>query len=76
MEKKINWDIIIAEMAHRDGISPDEVRTAMEEALRNAYFSQDPASRQAWERIPSKSDLPTLEEFLDYAVDSVDKTRD
>jgi hypothetical protein len=71
--KKINAEAAIRKIALREGIPFEEVRTEMKKAMLVGLYSQDPAIREKWGKIPCKGDIPTPEELIIYMVQNVEE---
>jgi len=74
MSKKMEGKMekIIEQIARQHGVTPEEVRREMAAALGMAYAnpsSEQIAKQQA--QVPREGDVPTLEEFIQYAVDEL-----
>lgn len=52
----------IAQIAKNNGISETEVRSEIEEALREGYSNND--TRKKWDEIFGKDVMPSPEEFI------------
>ena len=55
---------IIREIAKRHGVSPEEVRAEMEQAIGQAFATQDPKARKLWGEVAPDGTQPTPEEFI------------
>ena len=55
---------VIKEIAKRHGVSPEEVRAAMEQAIKLAFGNQDPKARKLWEKLAPDGTQPTPEDFI------------
>lgn len=66
-------DRILNQIAKSHQTTPQIVRKEMEFALEEAQKSTDPAVQAKWATIPRKGDNVTLEEFMEYTVDSIIK---
>ena len=55
---------VIKEIAKRHGVSPEEVRAEMEQAIKLAFGNQDPKARKLWEKLAPDGTQPTPEEFI------------
>ena len=71
--QKEQMDHILAEIAKKHNTTPDCVRREMEIALNVAQNSNNPYTKAKWALIPRKGDSVTLEEFLDYMVNTIHK---
>ena len=68
-------DRILNQIAKSHQTTPQIIRKEMEFALVEAQKSTDPATQAKWAAIPRKGEKVTLEEFLEYTVDSITKLR-
>lgn len=59
---------IIAMIAAKNGVSPEEVRHEMELALKEAHSSTDPQVKATWEKISTSENTPAVEDVVGYAV--------
>ena len=53
-------------VARQQGLSVDEVRSAIEEAIAAAHESSDPQARAFWSAVPRKGGIPTAEEVIAF----------
>lgn len=65
-KKKLTPEEIIAEVARRNGVSVEEVRFEMTQAIRMGMINPDPDVREAWNKFPIKDRIPTPEELIYY----------
>lgn len=72
MQKK-KLDTILAKIAKNHGVTVQEVRKEMEEAMEAGQRSEDPKVKEIWDRIPKKDQVLTLEEFVDYLIQRVNQ---
>lgn len=63
----------IAEIASREGVSAEYVRSEMKMAIQAAMDNPDPRIQELWKKIPCKGDAPEPEEFIVYVVGAVMK---
>lgn len=68
-----DWNLIFAQIAQEDNVTPAHVRAEMEAAVKIAQNSNDPSTRAKWASIPHKGDSVSLEEFLDYVLAALDQ---
>ena len=54
----------LAEVARRNGVSLDEVRSSITETIRTEMMNPDPAIRREWAESPFGGREPTPEEFV------------
>ena len=66
-------DQLLKQIAKKNYTTPQVVRKQMEEAMLMGQQSKDPIVQARWASIPKKGDTLTLEEFLDYMVNTVRK---
>ena len=55
---------VIREIAKRHGVSPEEVRAEMEQAIGQAFATQGSKARRLWGEIAPDGTQPTPEEFI------------
>lgn len=55
-------------LAERDGISPDEVRSAIREAIEQAQKNAASQSAELWRDMTDSGEPPTPEELILWAV--------
>jgi len=60
-------DDILSTIAEAQNISVDEVKRDIQEAINAAYI--DPNSMA--KHIPSKGDVPTIDEFVAFAINRI-----
>ena len=53
-------------VAREEGVSLQEVRREIENAMRAGMASDDPEIQRRWSMIPHKGEHPTPEEFIAY----------
>ena len=68
--KNMDAQEIYRRIATEYGGSPEDVRAELQQALDAAWNSLHKTDTQAadQEEVPCKGEIPTVEEFLDYAV--------
>lgn len=64
--KKINAEEAIKKIAMQEGVTVEEVRKEMKEAMLIGLCSQDSAVVEKWKQVPCKGDVPTPEELIAY----------
>lgn len=66
---------IYRRIAREHGVSVQEVKRDMQEAIHAAYDNppNDGVTRAYQNRVPRKDDVPTVEEFIRYAAKEVKK---
>ncbi len=64
---------LLQQIAKENHTTPQIVRKQMEEAMLMGQQSKDPIVQARWAAIPKQGDTLTLEEFLDYMVNTVQK---
>lgn len=62
--QKIRAELVIRQVAQRNGISPAQCRAAMIEAIREAWDTADPVIRQRQIELVGEDRVPTPEEFI------------
>lgn len=66
---------VIEQIAIRDGVSVEYVRTHMKSAMLNGLCSDDPKIKAFWKSIPCKDDIPTPEEFIVFTSAMIQKNK-
>lgn len=69
--QKQDFDRMLAQVAKKAGISKEQVRREMQEAMDEAMNNPDPMIQMRWKFIPRKGEKPTLEEFVEFLVQFV-----
>ena len=64
--RKLKFELMLAEIARRNGTTKEQVRREMQIAMESGMNSADPLVQQRWKRIPKQGEKLTLEEFVDY----------
>lgn len=67
----MNIQNILEKIAIQNGVSVDQVRQDIQEALDHGWNSTDENVKAYWRRIPTKHGKPTLEEVLVYIISSI-----
>ena len=62
--QKLRAQLIIRQVAHRQGISTDQCKADIQEAITEAWRTTDPAVRQRQIQLVGDSHIPTPEEFI------------
>ena len=62
--QKLRAQLVIRQVAHRQGISVTQCRSAMIEAIQDAWNTSDPATRQRQVELVGEERIPTPEEFI------------
>ncbi len=58
---------VIEALAKEHGESPEQIRTAMQQAIDDAFYGpQDDLTRYRQKHIPCKGERPTPEELIEY----------
>lgn len=63
-----DFEQIIEIVAEEQGITPDEVKRSIQEALEAGRNNPAPAVQAMWRSIPRKGEEPTLNEVLTFLV--------
>jgi len=58
---------IYKEIAKKYGVSVDEVKKDMEEAISEAYLNPTLSAKS----VPRKGEIPTVDEFIGYIVEKI-----
>ena len=61
---------IIKQIAKENGVSPDEVRADMQEALNIAKASASPEAENVWAQISPNEEV-SIDEFLKYCINQI-----
>lgn len=67
--------VVIEIIAKREGVSAQEVKAAMQEAIQEGFNNLDPAVREQWAQIPIEGDVPTPEEVIFWASCKCNSTK-
>ncbi len=62
------FERMLEAVAKKEGLSKEQVRREMQEAMDEAMNSPDPMVQMRWRFIPRKGERPTLEEFVEYLL--------
>ena len=57
---------IIEQVARSHGVSPEEVTSEINEAIREAATTQNPKAQSLWSLIPREGDLPNAAELIAF----------
>lgn len=68
MGKEMDFDPIIQMIAAEQGVSVQEIKISMLEALDAGRNCPDPYVQAVWRSIPCKGKTPTLNEVLTFLV--------
>ena len=64
---------IIRQIAKQHGVTPEQVEADMKEAIRAGMESTDPHAQELWKQIAPDGKEPSLDAFLKFCADQVDK---
>ncbi len=67
----MNIQNILEKIAMQNGVSVDQVRQDIQEALDYGWNSTDENVKAYWRKIPAKHGKPTLDEVLVYIINSI-----
>lgn len=71
---KVNSKKIYQKLAEQNGVTPEEVRRDMADAIRYAYENPpNERTAQYQKQIPCKGKVPTPEEIIDFARKQITK---
>lgn len=59
------------QLAIRDGITVQQVRLRIQEAMISGPLSPDPVIKMRWKEIPCEGEVPTPEELILYLAERV-----
>lgn len=62
-------ETLFERLAKINNISVDELRAQIEARIKAGLNDSDPVRRAQWEKIPCAGEIPTLEEWLHYAIE-------
>ena len=66
---KNKYQAIYEKLAKQNGVTPQQVREDMAQAIRLAYENpQDEQTRQFQQLVPRKGEIPTPEEMMDFVA--------
>lgn len=71
MNKNDMLSSVIKVIAKREGISTQEVRAAMQEAIQEGFNNPNPVVHSRWEEISSEGSVPNPEAVILWAVDRI-----
>ena len=60
---------LFEKMARERNITVEEMKTIISERIRAGLNDPDPEKRKQWKRIPCVGEMPTPEEWLNYAIE-------
>lgn len=60
-------------LAQKRGITVDQMRAIISDRIKEGMNDPDPEKRASWEDIPRAGDIPTPDEWLRYAVETLEK---
>lgn len=66
-----NYEAIIDKLARERNITVEEMKEIISARIKAGMKDPDPERRAQWERIPHAGEIPTPEEWLQYAVDRI-----
>ena len=66
-----NYEAIIDKLARERNITVEEMKEIISARIEAGMKDADPVRRAQWERIPHAGEIPTPEEWLQYAVDRI-----
>ena len=67
----MNIQNILKKIAMQNGVSVDQVRQDIQEALDYGWNSTDKNVQAYWRKIPAKHGKPTLDKVLLYIINSI-----
>ena len=65
MEK---YKITIERLARERKLTVEEMKAVISDRIKAGMNDPDPEKRAQWEKIPHKGEMPTPDEWLEYAV--------
>ena len=69
--QKLRAQLVIRQVAHRQGIATDRCRAEMAAVIAEAWRTSDPTVRQRQIQLVGKERIPTPEEFILLISDQV-----
>ena len=66
MDKEIDVEDIVKQIAEKYGTTPQEVRLSMQQALDVGRNNPDSAIQSTWNSIPSRGKTSTLDEVIAF----------
>ena len=66
--QKQDFERMLETVAENAGISKEQMRREMQEAMDEAMNTPDPMVQMRWTFVPRKGERPTLEEFVEYLL--------
>lgn len=66
MKIKFDAEDAIRHIAKKEGVSVEEIRSQMSQAMLTGLNSEDPDVQARWKQIPCKGEVPTPEELITY----------
>ena len=67
----MNFNRIIRKIAKQQGVSPKEIKTDMQEAVKFSMYSTDKTAKEFWKNFYSKHKKPTVANFITEIADIV-----
>lgn len=74
-EKNNMLNRIISQIAIQEGTSEQDVRNAMQEAIKAGFENPDPLVRARWEQISTERKAPTPEAVILWAISRIAQMR-
>ena len=65
-------ETVFERLARERNITVEEMRAIISARIEAGMNDPDPEKRAQWERIPCAGNIPTLEEWLRYAVERIE----
>lgn len=62
---------IFERLARERGITVEEMRTVISARIEKGWNDSDPEKQAQWRKIPCAGDIPTPDEWLQYAVEQL-----
>lgn len=66
---------IIRRIAKEKGISPQKVEAEIRFAIREAMTTKDPQAQALWKQLAPDGKEPSIDRFLEFCVDRLNKQR-
>ncbi|MGI6717073.1 MAG: hypothetical protein ACOX3X_08470 [Eubacteriales bacterium] len=68
MNTKISIENIYNTIASENGVSPDEVKNEIRDALYAGCQSDDPDAREFWSRLAMENECPTIDDIILHII--------
>jgi hypothetical protein len=62
---------IFERLAHERNITVEEMRAIISARIEKGWNDPDPEKREQWRKIPCSGEIPTPDEWLQYAIEKL-----